>query len=379
MITTPEELYASFRTTGRVRLLDVRNKDEFARWKIEGPGAIDTLNIPYFEFIEDDAGSIAKVESWLGASGGELAVVCAKGGSSEFVADLLVARGIRARNLAGGMQAWGSATATREIAASPVRVFQVQRFGKGCLSYILVAGTHAWIVDPHRRREAYERALHDRGLELRGVIDTHLHADHISGARSIAEDKRVPCYGHAADFEGARFDLEPIRDRARIRDGALEIEAITCVHSPGHTPGSIALRVNDKLLLSGDTLFIGSVGRPDLAGKAAEWGRDLHRTLHERWSGLSDELVVLPAHTSGPEELDSDGTISARLGDLRRKSADLRASEHAFVERVCAPSSPAPPQYATIREINLGARAVTDDEQCEMELGKNECALSRKH
>jgi glyoxylase-like metal-dependent hydrolase (beta-lactamase superfamily II) len=382
MITTARELFDSIERGAAPLVLDVRNLEEFTRWRVEGRSPIDVLNLPYFEFIEEQQASIARVRNWLAGRANDLVVVCAQGGSSEFVAELLRAEGLSPQNLAGGMEAWGRATVERELASAPAGsadLVQFVRFGKGCLSYLLSAGSDALIVDPHRDIDAYERLLHARGLRLQGVIDTHLHADHISGARGLAEAHGVPYHAHADDFEGARFEFQPLREHVPIRLGGLAVTAIRSLHAPGHTPGSSVLVVNDTFVLSGDTLFIGSAGRPDLAGKTAEWGRDLYRTLHRRMGKLPDEMLVLPAHTAGPQEMREDGTVAARLGDLRRENPALRADEATFLESLASGIVPAPEHYARIRSINLGTITCSPEEATEMELGKNECALARRH
>ena len=307
-----------------------------------------------------------------------LFVICAKGGSSEFVADILRGRGIDARNVEGGMTAWGRATTAVPIATGPARVWQIQRFGKGCLSYAIAAGEDAIIVDPHRNLDDYHHFLESNGLKLRAVFDTHLHADHISGAPALAAEAGADHFANPQDFAGAAFDTLPVEDGASIRRGRLAVTPLVFMESPGHTPGSTMLRVGDDLLLTGDTLFVQSVGRPDLAGKAREWGRELHRTLHARMERVADEVLVLPAHSGGVGEMRPDGVVVERLGTLRRDSPAMRADEAAFLDQILAAERPAPEAYAAIREINLGARKADEDARTEMELGKNECALSRR-
>lgn len=371
-------LYESLNGETPPLVLDVRNEDEFARWKLEAVRAVETLNIPYFAFIEDEAASATKVEDWMAGRNRNLVVVCAKGGSSEFVANILHERGLSAANLDGGMTAWGSATVYRSVPADPIRVWQVVRFGKGCLSYVLAGGRDAIVVDPHRDVEELHGFLDNQRLALRGVFDTHLHADHLSGGPALAESAGAPYYANPIDFDGGNLVFSPIEDGSRIRLGDVQIATMVLLHAPGHTPGSTALAVNDAFLLTGDTLFVESVGRPDLAGKAAEWGADLFRTLHTRLAGLGDEVLVLPAHTSGPREAKPDGTVGEKLGVLRRKNASLRLDERAFLREVEQNLAPAPAHYETIRKLNLGVASASAEEVVEMEIGKNECAVSRR-
>jgi len=368
-------LHARLRSADAPLVLDVRNDEEFARWKVDGPEPVETFHLPYFDFIEDEDGASAKVRAWLAGRDREVVVVCAKGGSSDYVAEVLRPRGVRAENLDGGMLAWGIATAAREIPAGRLRAWQLDRFGKGCLSYVLAAGEDAVVVDPHRDADRYLAFLDERKLKLRAVVDTHLHADHVSGARALAERTGATYHANAADFEGAPYEIAPLRDGERLLVGGVELTPVLFLHAPGHTPGSSMLRVGDDLLLTGDTLFIGSVGRPDLAGKTAEWSHDLWDTLHRRLVPVPDGAHVLPAHSAGPREARSDGTVAARLGELRRRNGALALDEAAFLRRVTETPPAAPPQYDEIRRINLTGAADDAAALEELELGKNECAM----
>lgn len=379
MPLTATELYASLQGGRPLLVLDVRNQDEFNHWKVEVSRPIEMLNIPYFEFIEAEDASIDKVRRWIGGRGDPLAVVCSKGGSSEYVADVLRAKGIPASNVEGGMIAWGIETVFQPIRTpEPLQAWQFLRFGKGCLSYIVASETDAAVVDPQRKIDVYLEFLKTRGLNLRGVMDTHLHADHLSGASALSKISGAPYYANPHDFEGAAFPYRPIRDRDRIELGKIKIVPLQFLHAPGHTPGSTLLWVNQTLLLTGDTLFIENVGRPDLGGKAGEWSHDLYETLHTRLSGVPDDAIVLPAHTSGPRETKSDGTVQERLGVLRGRHSAFTLDEATFVRRIQESLVPAPPHYAKIRALNAGIGAAAEEEMVEMELGKNECALARR-
>jgi len=378
MMTTPRELFERLHAPDPPLILDVRNKEEFARWKIEGPKMPETLNIPYFAFIEDEEASFAKVKSWIAGRSRDVVVVCAKGDSSEFVAEILKAHGIASRNLSGGMVQWGRDEIFRPIPTpSPLRIWQANRFGKGCLSYMIARGQDAVIVDPHRQIDDYRDFASRQGLVVRGVFDTHLHADHVSGAPSLARAEKIPYWGNPADFTGATFDFVPVQDGTRLRIGEIELMPVEVLHSPGHTPGSTCLLVNRGYLLTGDTLFVSGVGRPDLGGHALEWGRDLYKTIHDRLRAVGDDVQVLPAHSSGPLEQRPDGTVAARLGDLRAKNPSMRLDEESFLREAESAAGHAPVQYARIRRVNLGDPAPAD-ELIELELGKNECAMSRR-
>jgi glyoxylase-like metal-dependent hydrolase (beta-lactamase superfamily II) len=360
------DLYDRLGGAAPPRILDVRNAEEFARWRVEGPHPVDALNVPYFEFVEREDASVQKVTGWLGGHPGGLVVVCAEGGSSAYVAEILQGRGLGAENLTGGMVAWGLGTAVRPVAATgPVRLWQVVRFGRGCLSYVVARGEDAVVVDPHRGLDAYRTLLDRERLRLRAVFDTHLHADHVSGGPALAQGAGVEYRASRGDFEGATMPVGDLVDGQPVRIGRLEVLPIVPLGTPGHTPGSTSL-------------LVGDVGRPDLGGQASLWARDLHRTLHERLRPLGDAVVVLPAHAASLAGAGPDGTVAGTLGDLRRGNRAMQLDLAAFVREAEQAAGSAPPEYARIRAINLGRGTAAETELTELELGKNQCALSRR-
>jgi glyoxylase-like metal-dependent hydrolase (beta-lactamase superfamily II)/rhodanese-related sulfurtransferase len=357
-------------------LLDVRNAEEFRRWPVDHPDAAATLNLPYFAFVESEEAAVAKAKEWLGTRRRDLVVVCAKGGSSEYVSEILRGHGLPAINLEDGMVGWGNETDFLPVPApDPLRVWQAIRFGKGCLSYVVASGSRAIVVDPHRNVSRYLDFLGSQRLELGAVSDTHLHADHLSGAALLSREGGCPYLANPLDFRGATFGFEATRDGGRAPGGF----DVAFLHSPGHTPGSTALSIQGCLLLTGDTLFVDSVGRPDLGGEAIAWGRDLFGTLHERWRPLPDDLLVLPAHSAGRAEIGPNGIVGARLGDIRQRNAAFRQDEAAFLGNITAGAGTAPSHYARIRRVNLGLEPASEEDLLALDLGKNECALSRRH
>jgi glyoxylase-like metal-dependent hydrolase (beta-lactamase superfamily II) len=371
---TPDELYRDIRRGNPPVILDVRNEEEFASWTIEGLPPNSLLNIPYFLFLEDEQACLDRVPG-----GREVTVVCAKGGSSAFVAALLAQHGIRARNLQGGMIAWGDLHVTSRVASpqeSTLTLFQINRVGKRCLSYLIISEGQALAIDPARYIAWYTSLAQAQQAQLTRVIDTHLHADHLSGGPELARALGIPYHIRLDDAAGARFPYHSLDDGARLVLGSSVVEIIA-LHTPGHTPGSTSLLVNDRYLLTGDTLFVSSIGRPDLGDKAEEWAQLLYRTLFERIAGLADDVLILPAHYSDASEMRRDGIVATTLGEARHENPVFqRRTEQEFLEYVLNRLPAQPSIYQEIRRANLGRIVFDDEHAIEAELGPNQCAAT---
>ncbi len=357
-------------------LLDVRNDIDFDRWKIEGKKTPETLNIPYFDFFDNEDEQIRKIPKDK-----PVLVVCAKGDSSEFVADILNRKGLKACNLRGGIVAWGDYYEHKPVPGYGNRaagdlLLQINRVAKGCLSYMLISGGEAVVVDASRHIQTYLDLAREHRAVITRVLDTHLHADHISGGPALAEAANAKYYIQKADTEDAPLSRIPLRDGEVFQIGESRMEVIAHL-LPGHTPGSTSFLVDHQFLLSGDTLFVHGVGRPDLGGKVEEWARMLYDSLFRKLSRYSEDLVVLPAHYAGPAEMDEQGLVMGSLAKLREKNPALQAgSEEAFVRYIRGQIKSQPDIYQDIRLVNLKKKEIDEETASEMELGKNECAAS---
>ncbi len=227
------------------------------------------------------------------------------------------------------------------------------------ISYLLGCGGKACgaVVDPLGDTGIYFEAARRAALQIRYVIDTHVHADHLSAGPRLAE---------AAGAEYVLFAAAEVRQEFRaVRDGdvlPLGNVAIEVVHTPGHTPEHICLLVTDRtraeepwFLLSGHTLMVGDVGRTELATSAAEGARILFRSL-KRLKALPDYIEVLPGAYSGSVcGRGLSGKPASTIGFEKRHNVAFRiAQEEAFVAAMLADIPPPPARAAELRASNAG-------------------------
>ncbi|MFC2948154.1 MBL fold metallo-hydrolase [Virgibacillus sediminis] len=370
---SPKELAQRVINREDTLILDVRNTDDFDDWRIEGEN-VEVLNEPYFNLMD----GIEPVEGRL-EKDQEVITVCAKGNSSEMVAEQLEEAGFtKVYSLEGGMQAWSEHLEPVKVGDlnDGGAIYQFVRLGKGCLSYFIESNGEASVVDTARMTEAYEQFAEKREVKIKHVLDTHLHADHISGGRELAGKTGESYYLPPKDASEVTFEYQPLEEGNDLVVGNTAIQ-VQPIYSPGHTIGSTSLIIEDKYLLTGDILFVQSIGRPDLAGKAEDWVGDLHETLYKRYKELSDDLIVLPAHYSSIEEQGEKGEVAARLGDLYQENSGLQVdSEEKFRQMVTENLPPQPNEHEKIRKTNMGKVNPDHDEQKEMETGPNRCAVS---
>lgn len=355
-----------------VFILDVRNDSDYSEWKIEGKN-VEGINIPYFELLD----GVDAVMDQLPPDQ-EVLVVCAKEGSSLFVAEQLIEQGIQhVSYLVGGMKSWSEHLEPIHIEdlKDGGAIYQFVRVGKGCLSYMVISNGEAAVIDTVRMTDVYADFAKDHNAVVKHTLDTHLHADHISGGLLLAERTGASYWLPPKDADEVVFAYHKLEENADITVGQTKIH-IQPVYSPGHTIGSTSLIVDHQYLLSGDSLFVQSIGRPDLAGKAEDWVSDLRHTLYNRYKELSEDLLVLPAHFGKVSELGEGGKVSARLGDLYRDNPGLNIQDEAAFRRAVTENLPPQPNaYQEIRQINMGKLTPTEEEQRDMEIGPNRCAI----
>ena len=284
---------------------------------------------------------------------------------------MLRARGVEALTLEGDMRAWSLAWNTAQTTISGCEVVQVRRTGKGCLSYIVESDREAVVIDASVDADVYSRLLRERGGRAVAVIDTHIHADHLSRSRQLAELKGVelglPAQGRT------RYGFRPLSGGDRITFGSAELEAI---QTPGHTPESTSYLLDRTAVFTGDTLFLAGVGRPDLESVGGEESASRARLLHKSIAKLLElpaTTLVLPGHVSEPVEFDGR-LLATSVANIRDTLGLTRLKPTSFVEAVLARIPPRPPNHSKIVELN--ERGELPDDPSELEAGANRCAIA---
>jgi glyoxylase-like metal-dependent hydrolase (beta-lactamase superfamily II) len=370
---TSEELFARLRDGEATTVLDVRDRDEFEAWHVDGRAAA-AVQRPHVKFVAASAtGTVADLVADLADP---IVVVCARGQSSAQVAEMLIEEGRDAANLAGGMEAWAEYYAAAEVPHDEATVVQYQRPSSGCLAYLVVSGDEAAVVDPLRAfADRYVADAEAHGATLTYAVDTHVHADHVSGVRTLAESGADVVLPAGADDRGLAFEPDRrLADGDSLRVGDVLIDAVAL---PGHTTEMTGLALGD-LHLVGDTLFLRSVARPDLeagAEGAPELARRLHATLGERIRALPDDSRIAPGHFADPADARDRlyvDALPALVGSIPALSMD----EDAFVDHVVSDVPPRPNNYERIIDVNLGRETADDETAFELELGPNNCAVS---
>ncbi|WP_227356074.1 MBL fold metallo-hydrolase [Haladaptatus salinisoli] len=371
---TPDELKKRIDSGEDVFLLDARAESEFEEWHIDGEN-VEIVNYPYFELLD---GIPEELHTEL-PNDQKITALCAKGGSSEMVAENLEDEGYDVNHLDRGMKGWARLYEYAELDVDvDATIAQYQRPSSGCLAYLVVSDGEAALIDPLRAfTSEYVQDLRTLGADLTYALDTHIHADHISGIRMLVEqtDATAVLPKLAAD-RGVEYDLpySTVENGDTLTVGDVEIEVI---HTPGHTTGMTAYKVGN-MLFTGDGLFTESVARPDLEDPEAakNAAQTLYETLQERILALPDDTIIAPAHFSDSATPNDDGTYTATLGELKASMAALSMEKDAFVEFIVSDMPPRPANYEEIIATNLGQQSPDDEKAFELELGPNNCAAS---
>jgi glyoxylase-like metal-dependent hydrolase (beta-lactamase superfamily II)/rhodanese-related sulfurtransferase len=377
------DVYADLLAGKQRVILDVRNEDDFARWRIDGRSSLQLVNVPYFNFIEEEAESLAKVPRVPDA---EVLVVCAKEGSSEFVAQILVENGIKAAYLEGGILSWGGLYDVRNVMVTEYgRIIQAARPARGDLSFVVISQGQAAIIDPLRHIEHYQHILAAADAKLTHIFDTHAHADHISGGPALHQATGASYFLHPYDAIHPLDMLPAAMPYTYLKDGdtfQVGHYTVRVIWFPGHTLGQVNYLFTDpdgrSYLFSGDGIFLRSFGRPDLGGKGEAWTPILYESLFKRLpQHINDDTLIMPAHFAHLDEGDENGIFAQPYGMVKKQNDALKPrSLEEFTHYVLGNLPTFPKEYIEIKRVNAGLVQPDEETASELELGKNICALA---
>ncbi len=400
-------------------VVDTRPTDSYEGWRIA-----DSINYFYKPFHEFD---LEAFEAETGLSPQDrIVTTCAKGKASLALAEELEASGYDdVVVVEDGMRGWSAvydhvSAPLPDAGDEPLEVVQIQRRAKGCLGYLIVGGSDAGstgrndaervdgggagpmdgggsdadrvavAVDVSRHGEEWLEAAADRDARIAAVLDTHVHADHLSGGRELASDLGVPYHlpAAAADRDVA-YEFEPLARNETLDVGGIDVKVLA---TPGHTDDMASYLVGRSAVLTGDTLFTDSVGRTELQFATADEGdgttspgavtgaKRLYDSLHATLLAEPDDVVVCPGHFT----VENDGTtgdvtpgdpVSTTVGNARTGIDLLSADRDRFVERITASLPEKPPNYESVIAANRGVEQPPDEVSAiELELGPNRCA-----
>ena len=345
-----------------VTVVDVRSDEDRAQWSIPG-----SLHINVYEALK--AGERSALSDVELPADQPIITVCNLGKMSERAAEELSRRGLDVLSLGGGMKAWSLSWNTAQVSISGALITQVRRAGKGCLSYLVSLRGEALVVDASLPPDIYRSLAERLGVRVRYALDTHVHADHLSRSKQLAEATGAELLFPTQDR--LRFPHRAIRPGDVVEVGSLKIEAI---HTPGHTMESMCFLVGGEALLTGDTLFTSSVGRPDLHADIEQTrirASLLYRSVKQLLA-LGPDIWVFPGHTSSPPAFDGVA-ITQRLKVVSERLREWLESEEAFIERILSHIPPAPSNFERIIDLNESGESPAED-PTDLEAGANRCA-----
>lgn len=347
----------------KVNILDIRPTAEREEWNIPGSIHIDA----YDELKKKNPDALKSVNFDKSIP---VVTVCAGGKTSSIAAEILQASGYETYNLQGGMKSWSLAWNIAAIAFEDFEIIQFRRTGKGCLSYMVISHQGAIVIDASLPVEVYKEFLDQRGFVLNYAADTHIHADHLSRTKKLAEK-----YGIKPSLpsnDKLRFPFNPIGDGQDFSIGVINVKAIRI---PGHTLESIAYLIDGKVILTGDTLFTNGVGRPDLKAdkKEAETKATLLFHSIQKLTRLEQSIIVMPGHSSQPITFDHQ-PIQSTLKEVVENTPLLKESEQEFVKSLLKRIPNPPKNYLKIIEKNITGD-FTDVIPVDLEVGANCCAI----
>lgn len=391
----PTELKKKIDSGENIFILDVRNPEEHESWKVSYDKYRDTAVIPIDALTSPEM--IKQIPKDK-----QVVTFCGHGKRSMSAAKILSEKGYDARSIEGGLDGWNRVYDIAPITDvdSFIKIWQIRRVSKGCMSYMIASPSDkkAVILDPTCEvdNNATSAIVNNNDLRITAVIDTHMHADHLSGATRVAQRYGSKVYVSSLEPYAIKnrrdhdLNVKLIEegDKIPIGDGIV-LEAI---HTPGHTNGSMCfkLQVNDVAkrtdngyeseknktriyLFTGDTLFVDGIGRPDLHNRAEEFTHDLYDSYHHKILDLPEETFILPAHYSNAFEYSKP--ILSTIKSSKESMGLLSASEDEFVRYLTTSIPPQPMNYAKILSINKLMTPCDTVEEKDIEAGPNSCGI----
>ncbi len=396
----PNELKKKIDNHENIFILDVRTPQEYESWKLSYDKHDNPKLIPIDRLFLNDSNLLKEIPKDK-----EIVTVCAHGNRSLMAARLLDQLGYNVKSVKGGMAGWNKVYDVAEVAVpkeAPFRIWQIRRISKGCIGYIVSSkeDSTAVVIDPSREiYEAFLKVAKENELKIVKIIDTHQHADHVSGVAKLAKaitaetnSKALAYFSSLEEYnsENSEINLNFIKDQDQIE--ITKKISLRAIHTPGHTNGSMSFFIEyyddtdvkkstqDHLqyscLFTGDNLFVDSVGRPDLREEAGKYAGLLYQTYHQKIFKLPENTVVLPAHFRNSITLKHGVPISDTIGSLKKKIKLLSMTEDEFVHFVTDTLPSRPMNYKTIIDINKKMLPYDGMEMPDLEAGPNSCAVS---
>ncbi|NOQ45811.1 MAG: MBL fold metallo-hydrolase [Desulfobulbaceae bacterium] len=356
-----------------ILVLDVRNNKDFKRFKVESPYPFEMTNVSYYDFMEIEEESVAKIPK-----GSRIRIVCAKEGSAKYVAEILEKHGYDdVGYLAGGIKTWGNLLVPKLI--NPDEDFELYQFirpGKASCSYGLISGKDMMLFDPSRNVDFYLQFAQEKGCSITKIFETHLQADYIAGSRDISKKTGAGFFANEGDFKGSKINYIKVVD-GEIHSFSKNGPQVRVLFTPGHTPGSTSYIVNERFMISGDMVFIETIGRPDLGGKSEEWAGMLFESML-MVKKLDDQLIILPGHYIDWNEANDDLIFAQPFAAVKERNKNIYniGKFDNFFTFIKDNMRQQPEEYGTIRLVNANLEQVDEDRREELDLGKNECAAT---
>ncbi len=345
-------------------ILDIRPQAEREEWFIPESNYVNAYD-------ELKAGNRNSLDSFKFDHQKPVVTLCARGKLSLFASEILADKGLEAYSLTGGMNAWNTAYDKQEMVFDNFKIIQLRRVAKACLSYIVGAQNEAIVIDSSLDPAVYKEIADKEKWTIKYVMDTHIHADFVSRTLHLANETYATHLFNA--FANVFYAFTAVNDHQTVNVGKAEIKVL---FTAGHTLESTSFLIDNKVILTGDTLFTDGVGRPDLKADQSEIvskAKMLFASL-QKILALDNNILVMPAHSSKSIFI-GQPIIAATLIAIKEKVISLNQSEQEFIETITSKLPPTPPNYLTISEINK-VGSYEGFNLTELEAGANRCAIS---